>query len=129
MRSALDCVRDPAARLHLDKALIEHTRNYVSQFIHRIRTLIGGICGESMLYSGTVPEASSLDEIMLSQALCFDRTGSHVNAKSLWNDVWRETCITIKRHEPIARKLIAAFDQKDIVEGPELHAILREGDG
>jgi hypothetical protein len=104
MRSALDCVINPLAKR---------------------RMLIGGICGECVLYRGTVPEASSLDEIMLSQALCAERTGSHETAKILWDDVWRETCVTIKRHEPIARKLIAAFDTKDIVEGQELHAILQ----
>jgi hypothetical protein len=95
-------------------------------FIHHIVMLIGGICGELMLYSGTVPEASSLDEIMMSQALCFGRTGSHEAAESLWNGVWRETCITIKRYEPVARKLIAAFGNKDVVEGPELHTILSD---
>jgi hypothetical protein len=96
-------------------------------FGHAVRMLIGGICGEHVLYDGPVPKASSLDETMLSQGLCVARTGSHEAAQSLWNELWRETCVAIKRREAAAREIIAAFDHRDIVGGAELHAIINGG--
>jgi hypothetical protein len=95
-------------------------------FDHAVRMRLGGICGEHVLGDGNVPEGSSLDEVVVAQAICLDRTGSHASARDLFNSLWRQTCAIIKRNEATARLLIAAFEHADIVDGDALQAILEQ---
>jgi hypothetical protein len=97
-------------------------------FQHFIRMEIGGICGELVLFDGPVPDGSSIDEKLLSQSACMTRArGQTFIAQQVWSGLYQETCRAIKRNESTARKLIAAFDHKDRLEGDEVHSILEAG--
>jgi hypothetical protein len=94
-------------------------------FQHLVRMELGGIAGEYVLYDGEIPAASSLDERMLSQHVCEKRARGNTDiAQIAWRDLLKETCSTIEQNRATAGKLIAAFENKDRLEGPELQEIL-----
>jgi hypothetical protein len=80
-------------------------------FNHAIRMTIAGLCGECLIH-GNVPEASSLDEVILSQSYCLGRTGAHQSAESLWQGLWAEACATIRRYRPLAHGFLEAFAER-----------------
>ena len=94
-------------------------------FGHRVRMELGGICGEEVLCDSEVPQASSLDEIVASQAMCLNRLGDHASAHELWGRLWRQTCAIIKQNEPTAHALVTALRDTDSIEGPSLQTILK----
>lgn len=105
----------------------------VPDVLRRVRMSVAGIAGERVLYAGAVPATSSLDEIIVSQFLMEivrDRlsvveTNSDLVMARTWTQQMTRCEATIRANEPAARELIAAFADKDRVEGDELQAILR----
>ena len=96
-------------------------------FQHAVRMELGGIAGEHVLYDGEIPAASSLDERILSQHACEMRArGNTEIAKITWRDLFKETCSTIEQNRETAGELIAAFENKDRLEGPELQEVLNK---
>ncbi len=96
-------------------------------FQHAVRMELGGIAGEHVLYDGDIPAASSLDERILSQHACAMRArGNTEIAKITWRDLFKETCSTIEQNRETAGELIAAFENKDRLEGPELQEVLNK---
>ena len=96
-------------------------------FQHAVRMELGGIAGEHVLYDGEIPAASSLDERMFSQHACAMRARGNTDiAKIAWRDLFEETCSIIEQNRETAGELIAAFENKDRLEGPELQEVLNK---
>jgi hypothetical protein len=97
----------------------------LSAFQHIVKMELGGIAGEHVLYDGEIPAASSLDERILSQHACAMRAHGNTDiAQFVWRDLFKADCEIIDRNEDVAGDLVAAFENKDRLEGPELQEIL-----
>ena len=95
---------------------------------HGIRMQISGLAGETALYRGDIPAASSIDERAVSQFSAI--AAGHISnqdPQKIWLSLFRECVDTIKQNEKVARRLIRAFRYPvHKVEGDALHAILRK---
>lgn len=94
------------------------------EFHHMLRMTLAGLAGEMILH-GDPPEASSLDEIQVSQMACLARAkGNTFIAQTVWRDRLLECMKLIRENERTAQKVMALLDSKDRVEHDELYSLL-----
>jgi hypothetical protein len=110
---------------HKQEDLLKCSLAHIS---HGIRMQISGLAGETALYRGDVPGASSIDERAVSQfAAIAAGQISNQDPQKLWLSLFRECVGIIKQNEIVARRLIRALGHPvDKVEGDALEAILRK---
>jgi hypothetical protein len=74
----------------------------------QICKIISGCVGEFVLDPDGVREASSLDEVVISQVMANNLTLKikHRNGREIWDACWRRTAHVIKKNETEARELL-----------------------
>jgi hypothetical protein len=98
----------------------------------RARYLIAGIAGEAVLDPDNCRSGSSLDEIVLSQALLggiwTKRRADFADVEhpsDLWQACWQQTCCIVKLNENVGRDLIRKLERRGRLYGKPLAASLR----
>jgi hypothetical protein len=110
---------------HEQEDLLKCSLEHIS---HGIRMQISGLAGETALFRGDIPGASSVDERAVSQfsAIAAGQI-SNQDPQKLWLSLFRECVDTINQNEIVARRLIRALGHPiDKVDGDALQAILRK---
>ena len=90
----------------------------------QICKVIAGCLGEEVLDPSGVREASSLDEVLISQLLANTLSSlpelERRDPKEIWNACWARTAHVIQRNEDVARELIAKLSKTESIRGAPL---------